>query len=343
MKGESGEGCTVEKVTNGVKVTCDGVSQTITNGTKGSNGTSCIIASDVDGVVTLQCGEGDNSKTTKLYKAMCGTKPYDPEVKTCENQVIWGKCGNGKFNEETQFCGDDGKPYDLCGGKTYDPATQICKDEKAVDRQHIPCGKNTYDPDNNEFCDDREGENVVYKKVTITGSIEGQTYSRTWMAENLRYKSAYSKCREDDDSDCSKYGRFYTWDAVNPKGENICPDGWIMPTADDYENLVKALGEDYGKLKSQTGWKDKQGNDISFSNESGFNALPVGVITSYLEQGLDGYVTYFRTSSYDTKKDAYGLLRLSNQDKDDEQGSGWWMSKDSFYSVRCIMKKTTTN
>ena len=282
LKGESGEGCTVEKVSNGVKVTCDGKSQTITNGTKGSNGTSCFIASDVDGVVTLQCGEGDNSKTTKLYKAMCGTKPYDPEVKTCENQVLWGKCGDGKFNEKTQFCGDDGKPYDLCGGKTYDPATQKCKDEKVEDKNRVPCGENFYDPENNEFCDDREGENVVYKKVTITGSIEGQTYSRTWMAENLRYNLDGSLCREDDDSDCSKYGRFYGKSDVN---ENICPDGWTVPTETDYD-----------KLKSQTVWEDEEGNNFSFSNESGFNALPVGFLANSGSPIDDGYAAHFRTT-----------------------------------------------
>ena len=68
------------------------------------------------------------------------------------------------------------------------------------------------------------------------------------MAENLRYKPSTegSLCRDDDDSDCSKYGRFYTFDAANPaaanpEGENICPEGWIMPTIIDYVDLVKAL------------------------------------------------------------------------------------------------------
>ena len=384
LKGESGEGCTVEKVSNGVKVTCDGKSQTITNGTKGSNGTSCFIASDVDGVVTLQCGEGDNSKTTKLYKAMCGTKPYDPEVKTCENQVLWGKCGDGKFNEETQFCGADEKPYDLCGGKTYDPATQICKDEKDVfgscgkkmynvatevchddansevwklcgtepynpkikacdektntiiDKVLEKCGVNTYDPEN-EFCDNREGEDVVYKKVTITIYDGEIAYSRTWMAENLRFMPSTegSACRGDD-SDCSKYGRFYSWAASNPEGGNICPNGWIMPSKTDYEDLVKALGGDYDKLKSQTGWKDKQGNDLSFSNESGFNALPVGWISSDLKQYGLGYSALFWTSSRSLDEyNDYGSVLLAYKSYD--EGTYWATTDDAFQSVRCIM------
>lgn len=52
-------------------------------GNPGENGTSCNIVSDKDGVVTIQCGEGENAKTTELYKAVCGTKPFDPETQFC--------------------------------------------------------------------------------------------------------------------------------------------------------------------------------------------------------------------------------------------------------------------
>jgi uncharacterized protein (TIGR02145 family) len=200
LKGESGEGCTVEKVSNGVKVTCDGKSQTITNGTKGSNGTSCFIASDVDGVVTLQCGEGDNSKTTKLYKAMCGTKPYDPEVRTCENQVLWGKCGDGKFNEETQFCGADEKPYDLCGGKTYDTETRTCEGGKIIGK----CGEKTYNVATEVCHDDANSE--VWKlcgtepydpktKVCESGSVS----DRFKICNGIEYDSEYEFCAVRDE------------------------------------------------------------------------------------------------------------------------------------------------
>ena len=29
-------------------------------------------------------GEGENAKTTKLYKAICVTNPYDPEIQECD-------------------------------------------------------------------------------------------------------------------------------------------------------------------------------------------------------------------------------------------------------------------
>lgn len=212
------------------------------------------------------------------------------------------------------------------------------KTKTIIDKYPEKCGGKTYDYEN-EFCDIRVGENVVYKKVTITGSIEGQTYSRTWMAENLRYKPSTegSLCRDDYDSDCSKYGRFYTFDAANPEGENICPEGWIMPTIIDYVDLVKALGNDYGKLKSETAWKDDKGNDVSFSNESGFSALPVGAFDA--TQGLMGSSSYalFWTSTYDaTNYNGFGELQLASAGAN-VNSTAMITHYDYFYSVRCIM------
>ena len=53
---------------------------------KGSNGTSCKIAKDEDGVITIQCGEGENITETTLYKALCGSKAYDPDKKFCDTR-----------------------------------------------------------------------------------------------------------------------------------------------------------------------------------------------------------------------------------------------------------------
>ena len=87
--GENGTSCTANQLSDGsgYNIVCGGKTVgTITNGTNGTNGedgTSCNIESDEGGVVTIQCGEGENTKTTELYKAMCGKEPYDPEKQFC--------------------------------------------------------------------------------------------------------------------------------------------------------------------------------------------------------------------------------------------------------------------
>ena len=134
--------------------------------------------------------------------------------------------------------------------------------------------------------DDRDGR--VYKTTKIG--------NQTWMAENLNYDynfgSAESFCYENSSSNCSKYGRFYTWSAAmdssgkfSTKGKGcgngkmcfaknpvrgVCPKGWHLPSIDEWEILLSEAGYDGKKLKSKNGWKNGNGRD-----EYSFSVLPV--------------------------------------------------------------------
>ena len=99
-------------------------------GADGENGTSCNIVSDKDGVVTIQCGEGENAKTTELYKAMCGTKPFDPETQFC-----------AKFNDDAKMeqiykmvtIAPEGKDYSetwMAENLNYKTENSWCYDDK---------------------------------------------------------------------------------------------------------------------------------------------------------------------------------------------------------------------
>ena len=120
---------------------------------------------------------------------------------------------------------------------------------------------------------------------TLTDSRDGQTYKTvvigrlTWMAQNLNIETEKSFCFNDDSSNCTKYGRLYTWAAAmdsagewssNGKGcgyksecsamspvRGVCPNGWHLPTKAEFETLFSAVGGDSvaGKmLKSTSGW-----------------------------------------------------------------------------------------
>lgn len=113
LKGDNGESCTATALQDGsgIEVMCGGKTVgTITNGTNGTDGedgTNCNIVSDEDGVVTIQCGEGENAETTKLYKAMCGTDPFDPEKKFCVLGKLYDKCGGKAYIVNREYCKDD--------------------------------------------------------------------------------------------------------------------------------------------------------------------------------------------------------------------------------------------
>ncbi|MBO4712518.1 MAG: fibrobacter succinogenes major paralogous domain-containing protein [Fibrobacter sp.] len=141
---------------------------------------------------------------------------------------------------------------------------------------------------------------------TMTDSRDGQTYktvtigTQTWMAENLNYKTDSSFCYENVETNCTKYGRLYTWVAAmdsagtwttNGKGcgynktcspiypvRGVCPEGWHLPTYTEWYTLIMAVGGDAGtKLKSTSGWidydKDESGNG---TDSFGFSARPAG-------------------------------------------------------------------
>ena len=178
------------------------------------------------------------------------------------------------------------------------------------------------------FTDKRDGK--AYKTVTIGG--------KKWMAENLSVKTGTSWCYGDQESNCKKYGRLYAWSTA---AKMACPDGWHLPTRDEWGALAKAAGGSgpYGdggeagmKLKSTTDWKDGDGTD-----QFGFAALPGGSRDGdgdFKKAGLEGY---WWTVSQNDKGDAYNRGMYSNYTHVFEYVSG----KHYGYSVRCVEGEAT--
>ena len=146
--GAPGTSCEGVQNENGsVTIKCGGKEiGTISNGNDGENGTSCKIASDKDGVVQLQCGEGENATTTTLYKAMCGTQPYDPETSLCKEGQVYFKCGNDTYDPKKEFCYENQK-YDFCENDEYNPSEKFCVNNKLYDL----CNGKKYDV-SKQFC-----------------------------------------------------------------------------------------------------------------------------------------------------------------------------------------------
>lgn len=71
-----------------------------------------------------------------------------------------------------------------------------------------------------------------------------------------------------------QYGKLYNWYAVNDS-RNIAPEGFCIPSDDDFKKLIEFLGIDPGqKLRSKTGWLEYgKGNG---TDEFGFCAKPGG-------------------------------------------------------------------
>ena len=171
---------------------------------------------------------------------------------------------------------------------------------------------------------------------SFTDSRDGKTYKtvkigeRVWMAENLNYNANGSKCYDNDENNCKKYGRLYDISTAM----KACPSGWSLPPygvrgIEGYdETLIK-------KLKSASGWS----NNGNGTDDYGFSALPGGRYYDgrFHDVGKEGYWWGAYDSNEDVDGDGAYYWSISYSD-----GELWNPSKgmNPLLSVRCARNLT---
>ncbi len=111
-----------------------------------------------------------------------------------------------------------------------------------------------------KFVDSRD--NHEYKTVTIGNYI--------WMAENLDYTTSEgSWCYDNNEDNGSKYGRLYNWKTA----QNVCPDGWHLPSDSEWKDLEKAAGVNEAELNIIGTQGDGKAINLKEGGKLGFNVL----------------------------------------------------------------------
>jgi uncharacterized protein (TIGR02145 family) len=169
--------------------------------------------------------------------------------------------------------------------------------------------------------------------TNFTDSRNSNTYKtakmsdgKVWFAENLNYAAEGSKCYDNKEENCQKYGRLYDW-AMAVKA---CPKGWHLPSEEEW----KGLGIVNGKHLKAKDWKGM--NSFGFeahwegTDAFGFAALPSG--NGFPDGRFDnvGEVSGWWGSSEDDSDGAYNIIVYRNET------SGAYPDKCYFFSVRCI-------
>ena len=145
------------------------------------------------------------------------------------------------------------------------------------------------EPNTGTFTDTRD--NKTYKWVKISAQI--------WMAENLNYNiGSNCWCYDNNNTNCNVYGRLYTWETA----KDACPDGWHLPTDNEWKQLEMYLGVPHAnendanwlstnegkKLKAANSWR----NNGNGTDDYSFTALPGGY------RDIDGLFKYLGSSGY---------------------------------------------
>ncbi|MDR1830114.1 MAG: hypothetical protein LBQ76_05010 [Candidatus Fibromonas sp.] len=211
----------------------------------------------------------------------------------------------------------------------------------------VRCLRNGYgkSSSSSSFIRSSKGNNISNYRTVVIGT-------QTWMAENLDYTVAGSKCYDNDPAKCDEYGQLYDWatamnlpsscnsnfcsSQIQTKHRGICPAGWHIPDKDDWDDLINQVGgyETAGKhLKAKGGWNPYSG--IKNLDTYDFSALPGGYDYSggsFSNVGNYGY--WWSASEYENN--SYGAYNRYMRYNDD--GANWdnGNGKSFLHSVRCL-------
>lgn len=158
---------------------------------------------------------------------------------------------------------------------------------------------------------------LVYGDQTYRTELIG---SQVWMAENLNYEVSGSVCFDNKADNCAKYGRLYSAD----QAQDVCPEGWHLPSQGEFEELLETVGGSFENLKAEE-W----GGEDAY----GFSALPAGkndVIagTFTTSQYITGW--WLQSAKGKTYSNLYGIrssAMYTGFDTDDSVNG---------FSVRCV-------
>ncbi len=208
------------------------------------------------------------------------------------------------------------------------------KDNGEILEEYAKCKEDCQEAEEEYAKDKVAALKAKVKKDSFTDSRDGKKYKtvklddKTWMAENLNYNAEGSKCYDNSESNCQKYGRLYNWKTA----KSACPKGWHLPSDVEWQVLVdfasnidKSVGT---VLKASSGWESNGNGDDAI----GFSALPGGYGHSADNFSIVGERGFWWSGREGSASYAY-IRHMHYGSTDVVRGYG---DKTFLYSVRCI-------
>ena len=199
------------------------------------------------------------------------------------------------------------------------------------------------------------GNEIEFKTLYETDSVadvrDNQKYATVkignnwWMAENLNYRDTGAVYYNNDSAAwAATYGRLYTWTSMM-KGsasdntvpvtvQGVCPSGWHIPDNTEWSDLITTLGGETtaGSKLKEAGTANWKNQNTDATNESGFTAIPAGMVDAAMSSALEGTDAYFWTATESDAVNAH-VIHLINTNG---TATNFSQTKTNHYSVRCI-------
>lgn len=232
--------------------------------------------------------ESSSSEETKLYLCEDG-ETYVLDPANCEKVSSSSVVNVSSSSDNKPISSSSDVQESSSSTKSSSSVTESSSstiDSSSAEESSSSVLNSVYNASENTLTDMRDGQ--VYKTVTIGVQV--------WMAENLNYLpddtvgtffGGHSVCGGGEykslkEGDCSVFGRLYDVKITSSDGnnKNICPDGWSVPNANQWNVLIEFLDENQAgermKLNDKTYWPNSE-----VVNESGFSAIPSGYYSPY--------------------------------------------------------------
>ena len=190
------------------------------------------------------------------------------------------------------------------------------------------------------FIDSRDGS--VYKWKRIGNQV--------WMVENLnvgiqikgrkdqRDNNKIEKyCYNDLESNCDEFGGLFQWGEMMQYAsegiQGICPDGWHLPSREEWEALEMALGMPEEQATATSGWQgSNEGSMLKEGGSTGFNALMSGWRTNGGSFAFGDFQTTLWSSTTSSSFQARARTFAASSDKILHAEA----SKELGNAVRCL-------
>jgi len=203
----------------------------------------------------------------------------------------------------------------------------------------------------------REGSGVtdvdgnIYRTVIIkiSSGPNKSIVEQEWMMQNLRAKKYPDGTEIDeffiiqmgycnnDSTTVDSLGILYKWDALMknstlPGSQGACPNGWHIPTIEEFNALINGLGGNSVAGKKMKSTNSAYWNDVANSdNSSGFNAHGTGWAS-----GQSMIFHYLNATMFWTSTEDGNNARVIQLNSDEIAFNQYTSSKSTKISCRCI-------